>query len=83
MSELTRRRLIQSGLVAAASASFGPAFWRGAFAESAEAAAAGPYGPLLAPDANGLQLPAGFTSRVIARGNQADAGARVRLPDRA
>lgn len=28
---------------------------------------AGPYGPLGAPDANGVRLPAGFTSRVIAR----------------
>ena len=29
-------------------------------------AGVGPYGPLLAADANGVQLPAGFTSRVIA-----------------
>ena len=29
------------------------------------------YGPLLAPDANGLRLPAGFTSRVIAVSGQA------------
>lgn len=27
----------------------------------------GPYGPLLDPDENGLMLPAGFTSRVVAR----------------
>ncbi|MGH9282149.1 MAG: alkaline phosphatase PhoX, partial [Acidimicrobiales bacterium] len=32
----------------------------------ARAAGAGPYGALQAADANGLQLPAGFTSRVIA-----------------
>ncbi|MDG4863302.1 DUF839 domain-containing protein, partial [Streptomyces sp. T-3] len=31
------------------------------------AAADGPYGPLLAPDANGVALPAGFTARVVAR----------------
>ena len=74
MSELTRRRLIQSGLVAAASASFGPVFWRDAFAAPPTVAAPGPYGPLLPPDANGLQLPAGFTSRVIARGDQVMAG---------
>jgi hypothetical protein len=29
-----------------------------------------PYGPLLAPDANGIRLPAGFTSRVIARSDE-------------
>lgn len=28
------------------------------------------YGPLLAPDANGLRLPAGFSSRVVATSNQ-------------
>ena len=32
----------------------------------ASAAATSPYGALLAPDANGLELPAGFTSRVVA-----------------
>jgi hypothetical protein len=33
-----------------------------------------PYGPLLPPDANGVRLPAGFTSRVVATTNQAVAG---------
>jgi secreted PhoX family phosphatase len=33
-------------------------------------AADGPYGPLLAADARGLQLPAGFTSRVLATSGQ-------------
>ncbi|MGQ0465556.1 MAG: alkaline phosphatase PhoX [Sporichthyaceae bacterium] len=32
--------------------------------------AIGPYGPLLAPDANGLMLPAGFTSRIVAESNR-------------
>src|SRR5690348_17241329 len=31
----------------------------------------GPYGPLLAPDALGLMLPAGFSAREIARAGQA------------
>jgi hypothetical protein len=70
MSELTRRRLIQSGLLAAASVSFGPAFWRDAFAAPPTVVGPGPYGPLMPPDANGLMLPSGFTSRVIARGGQ-------------
>ncbi|MEU0387891.1 alkaline phosphatase PhoX, partial [Streptomyces chartreusis] len=30
----------------------------------------GPYGPLGSPDANGIRLPGGFTSRVIARSGQ-------------
>ena len=70
MSELTRRRLIQSGLVAAASVSFGPAFWRDAFAAPPTVVGPGPYGPLLPADANGLMLPPGFKSRVLARGGQ-------------
>jgi hypothetical protein len=34
----------------------------------------GPYGPLRAADANSVQLPAGFTSRVVARSGQAVGG---------
>lgn len=34
----------------------------------------GPYGPLGPADANGIQLPSGFTSRVVARGNEAVPG---------
>ena len=30
----------------------------------------GPYGPLGAPDGNGIQLPAGFSSRIVARSDQ-------------
>jgi hypothetical protein len=33
-----------------------------------------PYGPLQAASANGIQLPAGFTSRIIARSGQQVAG---------
>jgi secreted PhoX family phosphatase len=41
-------------------------FWRNAFTQPAIPGAS-PYGPLSAsPDANGLRLPAGFTSRLIA-----------------
>ncbi|MDA0182844.1 PhoX family protein [Solirubrobacter phytolaccae] len=68
---LTRRRLIQSGLTTAAAVSFGPAFWRDAFAAPpATLAPYGPYGPLQPADANGLQLPPGFSSRVIAQSGQ-------------
>ncbi len=54
--------------VAATSAALaaGPAWWQHAYA-APTVAGPGPYGPLLAPDANGLALPAGFTSKVIAR----------------
>lgn len=69
-TSLSRRRLMQTGLLATAAASFGPAFWRDAMAASATKVTDGPYGPLLDPDANGIRLPAGFKSREIARGGQ-------------
>ncbi|MBK7950897.1 MAG: DUF839 domain-containing protein [Deltaproteobacteria bacterium] len=38
---------------------------------TARARGADDFGPLLTPDANGLRLPAGFRSRIVARSNQA------------
>ena len=82
MESISRRRLLQSGFVAAATLSLGPTFWRDALAAVPPAQpGAGPYGPLLAADANGIQLPAGFTSRVIAQSNQLGPGHRLRVPD--
>ena len=49
-------------------------FWRNLYAAPA-APGPGPYGPLSAtPDANGLRLPAGFSSRIIARSGSEVAG---------
>jgi secreted PhoX family phosphatase len=62
----TRRELIATGLVAGGTLSFGPAFWK-ALARSTPVGES-PYGPLGEPDANGLRLPAGFSSRIVARG---------------
>lgn len=64
--ELDRRSFLQTGLVAGA-ALLSPAFLRAALAGPA-VPGAGPYGALQAADANGLMLPAGFTSRQIAQG---------------
>jgi secreted PhoX family phosphatase len=57
---------LKAGITAAGAAALGPGFWERLFAAPAEPGPS-PYGPLQAPDANGLMLPAGFTSRVIAR----------------
>ena len=46
----------------------GPAFWRGALAQAAPTPGTAPYGPLGPADLNGLMLPQGFTSRVVAQG---------------
>jgi hypothetical protein len=62
-----RRNFLATGIGGAAVLLFTPAWLRQALAAPA-LAGAGPYGELLPPDANGLQLPPGFTSRQIARG---------------
>lgn len=63
---MKRRDFLRSS-AAGAAFTLGSGFWRHAFAAPARP---GPslYGPLAAtPDANGLRLPAGFTSRLIAK----------------
>ncbi len=77
---ISRRAFLGSGLVGATALSFGPAFWRNALASAPARAAEGPYGPLRAPDANGVMLPQGFKSRVIARGMQPVAGTDYVFP---
>jgi secreted PhoX family phosphatase len=62
-----RREFLRGGLVGATLLAFGPGFWRDALAAPATPAV-GPYGPLQPPDANGLMLPKGFSSRVVAQG---------------
>ncbi len=73
MGGLSRRDFIRSGALAAGALAAGPGFLRSALAAPARAGA-GPYGPLLPPNGDGLMLPAGFKSREIARGNQFVAG---------
>lgn len=66
---LTRRDALRAGVGAAGTV----ALAGGLLGQAMDAAAApavvgdGPYGPLQAPDSNGVALPTGFTSRVIAR----------------
>lgn len=64
---IRRRDFLSSGLVALGAAALGPGVWRHALAEVAEPGRS-PYGPLQEPDANGLMLPRGFSSRVVATG---------------
>jgi uncharacterized protein len=76
---LTRRTLLRSGALATGALALGPSFWTRAVATGATPGP-GPYGPLGPPDANGLQLPAGFKARLIARGNEVVAGTTYRYP---
>ena len=63
---MQRRSFLKGGLAASAAAAvMGQGFWKQAFAAPA-VPGVGPYGPLAAtPDANGLFLPPGFTSRIV------------------
>ena len=72
----TRRAFVRGALVAAGVAVAGGSLLRATLAGAGQAApGVGPYGPLATtPDANGLFLPAGFTSRLVATTGQAVAG---------
>ena len=75
---LSRRELVRGGAITAGALALGPAWWE-ALARPAVRGAT-PYGPLGAPDANGIRLPEGFSSRVIARGAQPVAGTSYVFP---
>jgi secreted PhoX family phosphatase len=64
-----RRTLLRTTVAGAGGLALPFTAWSAAYAAPAQNAT-GPYGPLQAADANGIQLPAGFTSRVIARSRQ-------------
>lgn len=67
---MDRRQFLKTSIAGAAGIALSSSVWRTLLAEPVTAVGTGPYGPLLPPDANGLRLPAGFTSRVIARSEQ-------------
>lgn len=86
------RRTFVGAAVLSAGAAFSGSLWRGAAAGSSQLVGsarlagpaqpgAGPYGPVGAPDAHGLQLPQGFTSRVVARSRQTVAGSSYKWHD--
>jgi uncharacterized protein len=57
---------LKTGLAAAGAVALGPGFWERLYA-APTVPGPSPYGPLKPPDARGIMLPAGFTSRIIAR----------------
>ena len=62
---MDRRSFLRRAAATGAATVLGSAFWERALAAPA-AAGPSPYGPLQAPDENGLRLPRGFTSRIVA-----------------
>jgi secreted PhoX family phosphatase len=65
-----RRSLLRAAVLGGTSAALGGTLWRGAAYAAPAQPGTGPYGALGSPDANGIRLPSGFTSRVIARSGQ-------------
>jgi hypothetical protein len=72
--QLNRRELLKTGIAGAGALALGPAFLRRAFAAGPVTVGPGPYGPLEPFDSNGIALPAGFSSREIARGGSSVPG---------
>lgn len=89
---MRRRDFLGRAALAALGAATGSSLWARAGRACLALGGPGPYGPLQPPDANGIQLPSGFRSRVVARGGQlvgetghrwhpaADGGATFRVP---
>jgi secreted PhoX family phosphatase len=71
-ARLSRRQLLGAGAVGAAALGLGAALPRAARNQSPSG-----YGPLGAPDANGISLPEGFEARLIARTGEPVAGSRL------
>lgn len=65
---MDRRAFLRSTALGAGVLTLGPAFWRTAYGAPAQPGVG--YGPLGPPDANGIRLPSGFSSRVIAVSGQ-------------
>ncbi|MFI1733476.1 alkaline phosphatase PhoX [Streptomyces acidicola] len=75
---MERRTLLRAAVLGGSSAVFGGTLWRGAAYAAPAQPGTGPYGALGAADANGIRLPSGFTSRVIARSGQTVTGTSYR-----
>ncbi|MER5709320.1 alkaline phosphatase PhoX [Streptomyces sp. NPDC002122] len=71
---MERRSFLRGAVIGTSAAAFGGSLWHGAAFAAPAQPGAGPYGALGSADANGIQLPAGFTSRVIARSGQTVSG---------
>ncbi|WDZ87472.1 alkaline phosphatase PhoX [Micromonospora cathayae] len=63
---MERRTVLRAAVLGAGTAAFSGALWQQAFAAVAQPGPS-PYGELRPVDANGVELPAGFTSRIVAR----------------
>lgn len=78
---MDRRALLRGALVSGGAIALSGSLWRDAAAGAAPGLAEPGgvhYGPLRAPDAHGVRLPQGFTSRIVARSGQVVPGTSYR-----
>ncbi|MGQ0631164.1 MAG: alkaline phosphatase PhoX [Sporichthyaceae bacterium] len=79
---MDRRTFLRAAVTVGGSAALATPLWRASAAEISPSRnpspVVGPYGPLSAPDARGLRLPAGFTSRIVARTGERVPGTNYR-----
>jgi secreted PhoX family phosphatase len=71
---MERRAFLRLSVLGTGAIAFSGSLWQGAAMAAPAQNAPGPYGPLQPADANGIQLPAGFTSQIVARSGQAVSG---------
>jgi secreted PhoX family phosphatase len=77
-TSIRRRELIGMGVGGVAAVTLGATFWDQLFgtATSRRLRRGSGYGPLRSPDQNGIRLPEGFRSRLVARGGKQVPGTR-------
>ncbi|MEU8827565.1 alkaline phosphatase PhoX [Streptomyces sp. NPDC048636] len=75
---MKRRNFLRGAAIGTSAAAFGGTLMRGAAYAAPAQPGPGPYGALGSADASGLQLPSGFSGRVIARSGQPVAGTSYR-----
>ncbi|MFC9744724.1 alkaline phosphatase PhoX [Streptomyces niveus] len=71
---MERRNFLRGAVITGSAAALGGTLWRGAAYADPAQPGAGPYGALGSADGNNIRLPAGFTSRVVARSGQTVSG---------
>ncbi|MFG3552538.1 alkaline phosphatase PhoX [Streptomyces sp. NPDC047725] len=71
---MERRTFLRGAVIGTSAAAFGGTLMHGAAYAAPAQNGPGPYGALGSTDVNGIQLPSGFSSRVIARSGQTVAG---------
>ncbi|MBC2904760.1 DUF839 domain-containing protein [Streptomyces sp. PSKA01] len=71
---MERLTLLRAAVIGVGAAAFSGSLWRQAAVAYPALPGPSPYGELQTADANGIMLPAGFTSRVIARSGQTVSG---------